>query len=165
MKRNLIMAAALALLIGGAGATALSSAGTAMPLSAARSSGVETGQPSELLTQVQERRRWRRGNRFNRGWRNNRGWNRGWRYNRFAHGPRYRYRHGGFRHYNNGWWYASPFWFGAIAAAPYYYARPRAYYGGGHVEWCLNRYNSYNPRTDSFLGYDGYYRRCNSPYT
>lgn len=45
---------------------------------------------------------------------------------------------------------------------------PRRYYGRGgghsHVRWCRNRYRSYNPRTDQFLGYDGYYHYCNSPY-
>ena len=39
--------------------------------------------------------------------------------------------------------------------------------GGGssaHVHWCLNRYRSYDPSSDTFLGYDGYRHRCNSPY-
>jgi hypothetical protein len=40
----------------------------------------------------------------------------------------------------------------------------REYVYGGHVEWCLNRYRSYNPRTNTFMGYDGYHHRCNSPY-
>jgi len=40
----------------------------------------------------------------------------------------------------------------------------REYVYGGHVEWCLNRYRSYNPRTNTFMGYDGYKHRCNSPY-
>jgi hypothetical protein len=33
-----------------------------------------------------------------------------------------------------------------------------------HVHWCLNRYRSYDPASDTFLGYDGYRHRCNSPY-
>jgi hypothetical protein len=32
------------------------------------------------------------------------------------------------------------------------------------VHWCLNRYRSYDPSSDTFLGYDGYRHRCNSPY-
>lgn len=37
--------------------------------------------------------------------------------------------------------------------------------GGGsnwdaHVAACEDRYRSYNPRTDMFLGYDGQYHRC-----
>ena len=38
-------------------------------------------------------------------------------------------------------------------------ARP-AYYGD-HVSVCLARYKSYDPRSDTFLGYDGYRHRCN----
>ncbi|WP_321342533.1 BA14K family protein [Breoghania sp.] len=43
---------------------------------------------------------------------------------------------------------------------------PRGYRRGGraHVNWCLRRYRSYNPRTDRYLGYDGRYHRCRSPY-
>jgi hypothetical protein len=33
-----------------------------------------------------------------------------------------------------------------------------------HVNWCLDRYRSYNPATDRFLSYSGNYVRCNSPY-
>lgn len=47
----------------------------------------------------------------------------------------------------------------------YYDYRPYAGgYGNSHVRWCLRRYRSYNPRTDTYLGYDGYRRRCRSPY-
>lgn len=44
-----------------------------------------------------------------------------------------------------------------------HYVEP--YHGGGHVNWCLNRYRSYNPSTDTFRGYDGYDHRCISPYS
>jgi hypothetical protein len=97
------------------------------------------------------------------------------RYDQRRHGDRYSYRHGGYRHYHNGYYYSSPWWVagpligGALLGA---YAAPRIYdnenydngYGNGHVEWCLNRYQSYNPNSDTFLGYDGRYHRCNSPY-
>jgi hypothetical protein len=33
-----------------------------------------------------------------------------------------------------------------------------------HVEWCLNRYRSYNPRTNEFLSSSGYYKTCRSPF-
>lgn len=38
----------------------------------------------------------------------------------------------------------------------------RSYYGGprGHVEACFARYRSYDPRSDTFLGYDGYRHPC-----
>ena len=92
-------------------------------------------------------------------------------YNKRWHGDRYRYRHGGYRHYRNGWYYASPWWIaaplvaGAVIAPRVddngYYGND---YGGGHVQYCLDRYRSYDPRTNTFLGYDGYRRECNSPY-
>ncbi|AXS39530.1 BA14K family protein [Breoghania sp. L-A4] len=41
--------------------------------------------------------------------------------------------------------------------------RPRRA-GSRHVRWCLNRYRSYNPRTDQYLGYDGRYHYCRSPF-
>ncbi|QIG50441.1 BA14K family protein [Nordella sp. HKS 07] len=51
----------------------------------------------------------------------------------------------------------------------YYYRRPyyRPYYrpvGNSHVRWCLNRYRSYSPRSDTFMGYDGRRHYCRSPY-
>lgn len=83
------------------------------------------------------------------------------RYDRRRHGTRYRNRRSGHRHYYRGHWYASPWWIlgtglaiGAGAAAA----------SGSHVDWCLNRYRSYNVRTDTYRGYDGYDHRCNSPY-
>ncbi|MBB5755007.1 BA14K family protein [Prosthecomicrobium pneumaticum] len=67
---------------------------------------------------------------------------------------------------------------GALAASPGYdrevppprYARdypPPRYARAAwrdHVDWCLDRYRSYDPRSDTFIGYDGYERRCISPY-
>ena len=45
---------------------------------------------------------------------------------------------------------------------PYY--GPRAL-GRAHVNWCLNRYRSYNPATNRYLSSSGYYRICVSPYS
>lgn len=99
----------------------------------------------------------------------NYGYNKGW------HGDRYRYRRGAYNHYHNGWYYNSPWWLagpiigGALVGA---YAAPRIYDnnyyddgdGDGHVQYCFNRYRSYDPRTNTFMGYDGYRHECNSPY-
>jgi hypothetical protein len=30
----------------------------------------------------------------------------------------------------------------------------------GHVDACFSAYKSYDPRTDTYLGYDGYRHRC-----
>jgi len=68
------------------------------------------------------------------------------------YGRRYRYRP-----YYPGWRYSPPRY------RPRYRPAPRYNYRA-HVRWCLNRYRSYNPRTDQYLGYDGYYHFCRSPY-
>ncbi|KAB2869809.1 MAG: BA14K family protein [Bauldia sp.] len=55
---------------------------------------------------------------------------------------------------------------------PYYYTPPPppppVYYPRSwteaHVEWCITRYRSYNPATNTFTGYDGYQHECVGPY-
>lgn len=54
---------------------------------------------------------------------------------------------------------------------PYYGAppkhQPRPAYGSqwqAHVAYCKSKYRSYNPATDQYLGYDGYYHFCRAPY-
>ena len=37
-------------------------------------------------------------------------------------------------------------------------------YGSRHVEWCLNRYRSYNVRTNTWVSYSGRVHQCVSPY-
>lgn len=89
---------------------------------------------------------------------------------RYWRGDRYRHWRGGRRYWGPGAGVYLGFGF-----APYYYGygpyyRPyayRPYYaptGSRHVRWCLNRYRSYDPRSNTFLGYDGYRHRCRSPY-
>lgn len=92
-----------------------------------------------------------------------------WRYNWRHHGPRYYNRRPGFNFYYGGFYYAQPWWGMPAYSAPYYSAPRRVYmddsdYGSGHVDWCLNRYRSYDPGSDTFMGYDGYRHRCISPY-
>jgi hypothetical protein len=125
-----------------------------------------------------------------------------WVYNRHRYGPRFTYRHGRYRYFYNGYYYANPWWtYGpgvAIGVGPGYgpaYAygqgpdagdrygadegadgqygqdgegQDYADQGGGgddpHVQWCMNRYRTYDPESDSFTGYDGLQHRCNSPY-
>jgi hypothetical protein len=57
------------------------------------------------------------------------------------------------------------------APAPAYYPPAPAapvYYDGrwteAHVQWCFSRYRSYNPSTNTFVGYDGYVHQCRGPY-
>lgn len=79
-------------------------------------------------------------------------------------GNRYRYRRGNHIHFYGGYYYSYPWW---LVSAPIIVAGPR-YYGRGsnrHVEWCLDRYRSYNPRTNTWLSYSGQVRQCISPYS
>ena len=50
---------------------------------------------------------------------------------------------------------------GALAAQqrPYYYDRGYAY-GGDEVAYCMRRFKSYDPRSGTYLGYDGYRHPC-----
>lgn len=56
----------------------------------------------------------------------------------------------------------------APARAYYPPPPPPAYYDRrwteAHIEWCLSRYRSYNPATNTFTGYDGYQHECRGPY-
>jgi len=103
------------------------------------------------------------------------------RYDRRIHGDRYRSPRGAYRHrYTDGYYYANPWWTlglglglgAAIAAEP---VRPgrvlpdrvRPVAPGrsqAHIEWCFDRYRSYNARSDTFTGFDGIVRPCRSPY-
>jgi hypothetical protein len=111
-------------------------------------------------------------------------------YNRRVHGPRFAHRHGRYRYFYGGYYYANPWWtYGpgvAINVGPGYASPDYGYasgpddgsyapdddqdyadQGGGddpHVTWCMNRYQTYDPDSDSFTGYDGLPHRCNSPY-
>ncbi|MCZ8181307.1 MAG: BA14K family protein [Rhizobium sp.] len=61
-----------------------------------------------------------------------------------------------------------------VYVEPGYRPRPPVYVEPGyrpprrswerHVDWCLDRYRSYNPRTNQFLSSSGYYKVCRSPF-
>jgi len=59
---------------------------------------------------------------------------------------------------------------GALAAQPRAYAGdyevppPRGVAWRNHVDYCLDRYRSYNPETDTYIGRDGYEYRCRGSY-
>ena len=77
--------------------------------------------------------------------------------------------HGGGWH-GGGWgYYGGGFAAGAIVggllATPYYYGAPGPvyYYGpppGDAVGYCMQRFKSYDPRSGTYLGYDGYRHPC-----
>jgi len=120
-------------------------------------------------------KRYWKGNRYgwNKRWKGNRyGWNNRWNNNGWCRYGRCRpYNYGYYNGWNNAWpWFAA----GAAVgyAGSYYYnddyddGYNGGYYGGGnaHVQWCLNRYRSYDPASDTYMGYDGYRHRCRAPY-
>jgi hypothetical protein len=107
-------------------------------------------QASELVQQVGHRKHWN----GRRHWHHRRHW-RG-------------------HHHDNDWW-GWPLGFGLSLGVPLYANRYYGYsdygndygysdYGNGHVEYCLNRYRSYDPGTNTFLGYDGLRHECIGPY-
>ncbi len=77
--------------------------------------------------------------------------------------------HHGYRHHGNVGAGIAGFAAGAIlggALAPHRYYGPDYYayepppsYGRG-VHWCMRHYRSYNVRTQTYLGYDGYRHHC-----
>lgn len=109
------------------------------------------------------RRAERRANRSDR--RANRQERRTRRYERRKHGKRFKRRRHSHKHYYNGFYYTNPWWL---------YSAPIVAYGGAryagsdyelHVEWCEDRYRSYDERRDAYMGYDGYWHACISPYS
>ena len=82
-------------------------------------------------------------------------------------GQRCSKRFGNCRHYHRGHYYETPWWTlpliigGSIAAQNNY---DDGGYGSRHVEWCLDRYRSYNPRNNTWVSYSGNVNECNSPY-
>ena len=49
---------------------------------------------------------------------------------------------------------------GALASQPRYDEPSYAYAPGQSVRWCMQHYRSYNPRSGTYLGYDGYRHSC-----
>ncbi|MGI9483019.1 MAG: BA14K family protein [Hyphomicrobiales bacterium] len=100
-----------------------------------------------------------------RNGRNHRKAKRRWR--RHYRGQRYRHRRHGYTHYHGGYWYPYAWRLGAAAATAIIANQHATRQGSGdaHVNWCLVRYRSYNPRTDMFLSYSGRYKPCISPFS
>ncbi len=79
--------------------------------------------------------------------------------------------------YNDGIYLSLPLIIGGAYAANRYYGDDYYgddyvdyddYDGGGlssrHVRYCLNKYQSYNPRNNTWVAYSGRVRQCRSPY-
>lgn len=57
--------------------------------------------------------------------------------------------------------YYEPRWHGRYHEPAY---RPYRSSWRLHVNWCFDRYRSYDADRDAFRGYDGRWHKCNSPY-
>jgi hypothetical protein len=76
----------------------------------------------------------------------------------WKHGHRaYRHPHGRYRHFHNGFYYRNPWWTVPLALPG---AVTRAVV---HTNWCLDHYKSYDPESDTYMGYDGERHRCIGP--
>ncbi len=110
------------------------------------------------------------GNRNNNEWKKNKGWkNNKWKKKRSHNRHRRHGSHfgvpliigggfGGYNYYNN---YYDDYDY-------YDYDDYDDFDGGGwssrHVRYCLNRYQSYNPRNNTWVAYSGRVHQCRSPY-
>jgi hypothetical protein len=93
---------------------------------------------------------------------------------RRRHGDRCRHRNDRCRHYHRGYHYETPWWtlpliigggFGSDRYDDFDDYDDYAGYGDSHVQWCLDRYRSYDPRTNTWVSYSGRVRQCISPYS
>jgi len=98
-----------------------------------------------------------------------RNYNNRWVYDQRRYGPRYAYRRSGYNYYRDGYYYSSPWWgagaglaAGAIIGATVANSAAQPVYDD-HYAWCSQRYRSYDPNTDTFIGSNGLRRRCYGP--
>ena len=76
---------------------------------------------------------------------------------------RYEHRDRRYSHFHCGLWYSYPFW--ATGVPIYTYDKYDYEFDDPHVAYCLDKYRSYDPATDTYLAYSGRFRRCRSPYS
>ncbi len=146
----------------GLGTLAFSGAGAsaAAMLSLSPPASGEAKAVNDGIIQVKD---WNNGPRYGRNWNN-------WRFNN-----RCSYNYGGCRHYHRNNHFNSSYLYlpliigGGYGAYNYYdddFDDDYGYAGGSsrHVRWCLNRYRSYNPRTNLWVAYSGRKYQCDSPY-
>ena len=61
--------------------------------------------------------------------------------------------------WTGGWGLLGPGW-GYYATPDYYFVPGRCYVPEDDVDYCMRRFKSYDPRTGSYLGYDGHRHPC-----
>lgn len=143
---------------------ASASAAAMLPLSPIASG--QANAASDGIIQVDSNKKWKKkwsNNNWNGNW-NNDNWNNNnnnWKYRKHRRG------------YDNGLYLSLPLILGGAYAANNYYDNGYDDYDdyddGGrvsnrHVQWCLNKYRSYNPRYNTWVAYSGQVKKCYSPY-
>lgn len=165
MRKFLTTACALVL----SGAISVGALGAAQAQQFARPSVPAATQTTDGIVNVQFRDNYydRGGSRYYRGdrhWRGDRGW-RGDRYwrgdRRWDRGRYYRDRRGDALAAG-----AAGLVTGAIIGGIVANQQPRRVIrsGGGHTDWCYNRYRSYRASDNTYQPYNGPRRQCVSPY-
>lgn len=141
---------------------AAASAAAMLPLSPAASGESNAGNSGIVQVDYNKKwkKKWNNNNNWNGNWDNN---NNNWKYRKHRRG------------YDNGVYLSLPLILGGAYAANQYYGDD--YYDDGyddgdygrglssrHVRYCLNKYQSYNPRNNTWLAYSGRVHQCRSPY-
>ncbi len=150
----------IALAILGAGAFGITAA-PATALTAAPQPAVQQGDANPNLIEVNNHRRDAR-----RELRRDRNRDRVLRYDSRRHGPRCSRWSNNCRHFYRGYYYSSPWWTLPFVGAGIVIGNNYAVrgYSSRHVQWCRDRYRSYNVRTNTWVSYSGEVRQCRSPF-
>ncbi|MCC5986113.1 MAG: BA14K family protein [Pararhodobacter sp.] len=82
-------------------------------------------------------------------------------YDRRRHGERHQYRRPGFTYHYGGYYYSNPWWLRPGVGSG---VAPPTQLPSAHVEWCSDRYRSYDVATDTYVPRIGVRARCDSPY-
>jgi hypothetical protein len=123
----------------------------AIPSGSGSAAGLPYVQQNGGIVQSDNGLRQQVNHRYNMGYHNNGDWDN-------DHNWRYRHHRRGF---NNFGVFVSPLVIGGgYGYNDGYYRRS----GSAHVEWCLNRYRSYNPADNTWVSYSGEVHYCRSPY-
>ena len=151
--------------VGAAAISAMMAVTTFVPAQAAMQLERPSAPVSKSVAEQPEQVQYRRHYRDHRG---HRGYYRDSRGRHYYNGHRgYRDYRRGYRRHGNAWYPAAAFLGGAIigGAIANSQAAPRVRSGGGHTQWCYDRYRSYRASDNTFQPNNGPRRQCNSPYS